>query len=263
MAAQLYTDMMGREVQIPLFPQRIVSVVPSQTELLHYLGLEAQVVGITKFCVHPQDWFRNKKRVGGTKTLHLDKILELQPDLVIANKEENTREQIEELSRHVPVWVSDIHDVESALTMMENVGVITGRADKAQLLAASVRDGFHKLSAFPGRRPKVVYYIWKDPWMCAGGGTFINDIMERCGWTNVAANLERYPELTPEAARDLGADTYLLSSEPYPFGAKHIDLITSVHPGAVVTLVDGEYFSWYGSRMLPAIDYLLQVQQSI
>ncbi len=114
----IFTDQTGREVSIPSHPQRIISLVPSQTELLFDLGLEEQVAGITKFCVHPEKWFRSKTRIGGTKNIKSALIHQLQPDLIIANKEENVKEQVEELAAHYPVWVSDIHDLQSALDMI-------------------------------------------------------------------------------------------------------------------------------------------------
>src|SRR6185437_6810940 len=130
-----FTDMMGNKVVLNYPPRRIISLVPSQTELLYDLGLDGTVVGITKFCVHPNEWFRNKKRVGGTKTLHLNIIEELQPDLIIANKEENTREQIETLSTAYPVWVSNIQTISDGLDMIRKVGELVGKSTEAALLA--------------------------------------------------------------------------------------------------------------------------------
>src|ERR1700741_3198050 len=107
-----FIDQTGRKISIPQIPQRIISLVPSQTELLFDLGLDKEVVGITKFCVHPPEWFQTKTRVGGTKQLKIDLIKQLQPDLIIANKEENVKEQIEELEKHFPVWISDVNNLE-------------------------------------------------------------------------------------------------------------------------------------------------------
>lgn len=252
---RLFTDMTGREVAIPYPPQRIVSLVPSQTELLYDLGLDATVVGITKFCVHPEDWFRNKKRVGGTKTVHIDIVKSLRPDLIIANKEENTREQVEELAKIYPVWVSDIKTVNEGLDMITQVGDIVGKTPEAKRLAEEIKDGFGSLSANVAPL-KVAYCIWKNPWMAAGGDTFISDVISRIGWQNVLSESMRYPEISPAALMGIGVDLVLLSSEPYPFKEKHIDEIKELLPDAKVLLVDGEMFSWYGSRMKPAIAYL-------
>jgi len=255
MAQQVFTDMMGREVTIAYPPQRIISLVPSQTELLYDLGLDKEVIGITKFCVHPHEWFRNKTRIGGTKNVNIDKVKSIVPDLIIANKEENTREQIEELAKHFPVWVSDIQTVADALYMISEVGAITGEADNAQQIIGDIQSGFDVLKK--ASTPKcTAYFIWRDPWMCAGGDTFINDMIVRMGWVNVLNEKMRYPEIQLEELIPLKPEIILLSSEPYPFKDKHIEEIKTVLPNTNVLLVDGEMFSWYGSRLLHATSYM-------
>jgi len=252
------TDMMGNSVEVSDHPTRIISLVPSQTELLCDLGLDDEVIGITKFCVHPNEWFRNKKRVGGTKNVNFKIIDELQPDIIIANKEENTREQVEQLAGKYPVWVSDIKNVADALQMIMAMGEITGKVDRATLLADEISIGFGQLKQ-AGSPRRVAYFIWRDPWMCAGGDTFISDIIERMGWYNVLKNEPRYPQISLEYLADLSVELILLSSEPYPFKEKHIAEISAVLPHAEVQLVDGEMFSWYGSRMKHAITYLSEL----
>lgn len=247
--------MMGREVALEGYPQRIVSLVPSQTELLYDLGLDAEVVGITKFCVHPNDWFRNKKRVGGTKTVHLDILRALQPDLIIANKEENTQEQVEQLAGEYPVWTSNIQTVAEGLEMIRQVGTLTGRDTEAGVITDKIAHGFSQLGGIT-RPIRVAYYIWREPWMCAGGDTFISDMIGRMGWVNATADLRRYPTVPPAELMDRGVQLVLLSSEPYPFKEKHIEEIKEALPGVEVRLVDGEMFSWYGSRMQLATRYL-------
>lgn len=251
-----YKDMMGNTVRLHALPQRIVSLVPSQTELLYDLGLEHEVVGITKFCVHPASWFRTKARVGGTKTVHLDKVKQLQPDLILANKEENTKEQVAALAADYPVWVSDIKTIADGLEMIKQVGLITGKGGEAAALASKIQSAFLQLSLSP--RPKknrVAYLIWREPWMAAGGDTFISDIIITLGWENALGHLDRYPALTLQELAAAAPDTILLSSEPYPFKEKHVAELRAVLPTAKIQLVDGEYFSWYGSRMLPATTY--------
>ena len=248
------TDMIGNKVELNYPPKRIISLVPSQTELLYDLGLNEEVVGITKFCVHPDEWFRSKKRVGGTKTVHIDIVKSLQPDLIIANKEENTKEQIEELSVLFPVWVSNIQTVEDGLKMIREVGALVDKADEAYLLATEIKSGFINLNK--AALPKhVAYFIWRKPWMCAGGDTFISDVIKKIGWENVLADKLRYPEIVLEELKDKDIDLILLSSEPYPFKDAHIAEIKGVLPDVEVLLVDGEMFSWYGSRMLKAVSY--------
>lgn len=234
--------------------KRIVSLVPSQTELLYDLGLEEEVIGITKFCIHPESWFRNKKRVGGTKTVHIDIVKSLQPDLIIANKEENTKEQIEELAKSFPVWVSDIQTIPQAFYMMAQVGILTGKAHEAQQLIKEIKDGFNSIEK-PTKPKRAAYFIWRKPWMCAGGDTFISHMIEAMGWQNVLADIKRYPEIALEDLRTKDVDLVLLSSEPYPFKDAHIEEIKAALPNAEVQLVDGELFSWYGSRMRLAPAY--------
>ena len=252
-----FVDMTGRRIHLPAIPQRIISLVPSQTELLYHLGLEDKVVGITKFCVHPNTWFRTKTRVGGTKQLNAEVIDSLKPDLIIANKEENEKEQIEALSKKYPVWISDIKSLNDALSMIECVGAITATFNIAQQIANSIKHTFSTLTKnhYPLR---VAYFIWKDPWMCAGGDTFINTMIEAMGWVNVCNDQMRYPQVN---INTLQADAFLLSSEPFPFKQKHIDELVKLYPLTKILLVDGEMFSWYGSRLLQTPNYLNKLQE--
>ncbi len=254
MSTRVVRDMIGNEVTIEFPPLRVISLVPSQTELLYDLGLNEEVVGITKFCVHPKEWFRSKKRVGGTKTLHLDIIRSLQPDLIIANKEENTKEQVEQLGTEFPVWTSNINTLDDALVMITQVGEIVNRSEQALALAKEIRNGFDNLAS-AAERKRIAYFIWRNPWMSIGGDTFINDMIKRIGWVNVLSDKQRYPEMNLEDLKDKDVDIVLLSSEPYPFKEVHIAEIKQVLPNVEVMLVDGEMFSWYGSRMKKAVDY--------
>jgi ABC-type Fe3+-hydroxamate transport system substrate-binding protein len=242
-------------------PTRIVSLVPSQTELLYSLGLEDEVIGITKFCVHPAHWFRTKTRVGGTKQVHIDRVKALTPDLIIANKEENEKDQVLELQKIAPVWVSDIHGLSDALHMMREVGRMTGRIEQAAHLCAEIEGVFRALPSPPVRR-RAAYLIWKDPYMAAGPDTFISDMLQRCGWTN-AVTTERYPVLTAAQLGTLDCHDILLSSEPYPFREKHAAALMAQLPGRRVICVDGEMFSWYGSRLLHAAPYFQQLLQRL
>lgn len=247
-------DMMGRAITISDAPMRIISVVPSQTELLFDLGLDEEVVGITKFCVHPEEWFRTKQRIGGTKQLNIEKIKDLSPTLIIANKEENTKEQIEELALQFPVWISDITTVDDALGMIIQIGVLVNKAEEANILVAQIQEGFASIPKAKGYK-KVAYFIWYNPWMAAGDDTFIDDVIERIGWKSILNNKLRYPEIDVEEMQRLQPELVLLSSEPFPFKDKHAEMIKNILPNAEIKLVDGEMFSWYGSRMLKAIPY--------
>lgn len=249
-------DQMHRTVQVPELPKRIISLVPSQTELLHDLGLGERVVGITKFCIHPDSWFKTKHRVGGTKKVDTEKIRALKPDLIIGNKEENTRADIEALEKEFPVWMSDVRDLSSALVMIERLGELMGAQEKAKGITSGIDEAFGRLKPIEPSRT-VAYLIWRDPYMVAGGGTFVNDMLRRCGLINVFDEGDaRYPEISEQQLAQADPEILLLSSEPYPFKEKHIAEFNMLCPGTPVILVDGTYFSWYGSRLLKAPAYL-------
>ena len=235
-------------------PRRIVSLVPSQTELLAALGLDAEVVGLTRFCVHPAGWKDRKAIVGGTKDVRLDRVRALAPDLVIANREENVREQVEALAADTEVLVTDVADVSGALGMIRDVGAAVGRTATADALADEIATGFDALD--PGRPLRAVYLIWRDPWMTVGGDTFIHSVMARAGLVNAFGERTRYPAVTPAEIAAVQPDVLLLASEPYPFADKHVEEARRLAPSARVALVDGEVFSWYGSRMRAAPDAL-------
>lgn len=258
-----YTDQTGRVIKIKTPARRIVSVVPSQTELLEALGLEEEVVGITKFCIHPERWFRSKQRIGGTKTLHVDHILELEPDLVIANKEENEKEQILELAGQIPVWISNVNSLKEAYDMILSVGELTATQPLAQNLVFEIKQQFNTLQRLREQR-SVAYLIWNDPLMVAGGSTFIDKMLDLCGLENIFRNAQgRYPEVSHEELKGKAPDLIFLSSEPFPFGKKHAAKFETLFPDSRVMLVDGELFSWYGSRLKHAPVYLNGLLNSI
>ena len=239
-------DALGRRVTLAAAPRRIVSLVPSQTELLSSLGLDDDVIGLTRFCVHPADWKGRKAIVGGTKQVRVDRVRALAPDLAIANKEENTRADVEALAAVCPVYVTDVADVPGALAMIRDVGALTDRRPAADALAETIGAGFDALPAFLPLR--ALYLIWRDPWMTVGGDTFVSDVMARAGLVNVAAGRDRYPTLADADLAALAPDVVLLSSEPYPFAERHVPEVEAL-AGGRAALVDGEAFSWYGSRL--------------
>jgi ABC-type Fe3+-hydroxamate transport system substrate-binding protein len=263
-----FTDQMGRMVEINFPPQRIVSLVPSQTELLYDLGLTDEVVGQTLFCIHPEVYHKTKPRVGGTKNFKYEAIAALKPDLIIGNKEENEQGRIEELANNFPVWMSDIQTLDDSLEMIRQVGVLVDREQKARELALSIQASFDKLEAGSWRlekdnkpqttnlKPRTAYFIWRKPWMVAGHDTFISDMLNRVGLENVfASESSRYPEVTERQIGEAAPDIIFLSSEPYPFKQQHIDELQVICPQAKIVLVDGELFSWYGSRLLYSAEY--------
>jgi ABC-type Fe3+-hydroxamate transport system substrate-binding protein len=259
-----FQDQMGRSIDIEWPPKRIISLVPSQTELLHWLGLGEEVIAITKFCVHPEEWFHSKDRIGGTKKFDFEKIAALKPDLIIGNKEENEEEQIKQLMEKYPVWMSDIHDLEDAYEMMRRVGEVVDRKDKAIELVSEIKEAFVNLKLLKKPAKRAAYFIWRDPYMVAGHDTFLNNMLKQCNLENVFEfNEGRYPSVSKENIKEKSPELILLSSEPYPFKPKHIDELRQICPTSKIGLVDGEYFSWYGSRLLDAPAYFNKVLSEI
>jgi ABC-type Fe3+-hydroxamate transport system substrate-binding protein len=257
----LIQDQIGNTIKLNTSPARIISLVPSITEYLYDLGLGERVVGITKFCVHPSDWLTEKVVVGGTKQQHLKKIRNLNPDLIIASKEENVKSYVEKLAKNCPVYVSDVSDFESALEMMKDIGELTGEANRAAEITANIRQQFNFLERSTNS-VNVAYCIWKKPWMWAGTDTFISKMMASCGFENVI-DAERYPEVDMQEIVEANPDFIFLSSEPFPFQDQHIDELKADFPEANFTIVDGEMFSWYGSRMLKAPEYFASLRDQL
>jgi ABC-type Fe3+-hydroxamate transport system substrate-binding protein len=255
------TDQMGRRVTVPMPAQRIVSLVPSQTELLFDLGLGARVVGVTKFCIHPAEARQSAAIIGGTKNFDFEKINALRPDLIIGNKEENYQAGIEQLAERYPVWMSDISTLADSLSMIRRVGLITQRKEAADALAAEIAASFTALPSV-AEPMSAAYFIWRKPYMVAAGGTFIDEMLARAGFRNMFGELNRYPEITPEQLQAAAPQQILLSSEPYPFGEKHVAEFQEICPTASIRIVDGELFSWYGSRLRHSAAYFRELQAS-
>lgn len=255
----MHTDQAGRNIKhLPEMAQKIVSLVPSQTELLFSMGLENRVVGRTKFCIHPNDQVLKATVIGGTKNPNLKKIALLKPDLIFANKEENRREDIEQLEEIAPVWVSDVYNLSSALDMIRSFGEILQATDKAIEIVNGIQKAFDEISVL--YRGKAVYLIWQDPVMVAGSDTFITDMMRYAGFENMIQDL-RYPSINLKDLKKLSPDYLLLSSEPYPFSTKHVDYYKKELPESEILLVDGECFSWYGSRLTDSPLYFSELLQ--
>lgn len=247
-------------MELPSRIRRIVSTVPSQSELLYDLGLEKEVVGITAYCIAPEHWLKEKKVIGGTKNLQLKAIRDLKPDLIIGNKEENVRSQIEELSQDIPVWLSDVRDVDSALEMIEAIGQMTKRPTEAQSLRKTIEEKRQGLQASSDLRS--AFLIWKDPYMLAGPDTFIGHMMEELGLLNLAPSQKgRYPVVSLEEISRWDLDLLLLTSEPYSFNAGELQELAPLARQA--RIVDGAMFSWYGSRMAKAFPYLQALGKGI
>lgn len=254
--------MMGRWVAISHSPKRIISLVPSQTELLFDLGLDEEVVGITKFCEHPNAWRKQKTIVGGTKKVDYNIIDQLAPDLIIANKEENTKEMIAALEAKYPVWISDVTTKIENELMIEQIGALVQRPQQALLIISKIQQAFSKLKCLSSDL-KVAYFIWKDPWMVAASNTFIQEMLLENEWSNVFEHKERYPIISIDELIEANPEVIFLSSEPYPFKDKHIEELALQLPNTKIILVDGTYFSWYGSRMQNATAYFEELHQQL
>lgn len=259
-------DQLNRKLFLKQPPQRIVSLVPSQTELLVDLGLGERIVGITKFCVHPRELRKQKKVVGGTKKVHYDRIAALEPDIILCNKEENTEEMVEELEKLAPVHVSDVKTIDDSLKLTLQYGEIFEVSTKASEIAEKItflRQEFQEdMSQLPVRR--VAYLIWKDPWMVAGKDTFIDHLLQLNRFHNVYSERDsRYPEIDLGDLEQKKVDWMFLSTEPFPFAEKHVEVVKNEVRKARVQIVDGEYFSWYGSRLTAAFTYFRKLQEAL
>jgi ABC-type Fe3+-hydroxamate transport system substrate-binding protein len=256
-------DQLNRTVKLNKTPKRIVSLVPSLTELLVDLGLEDAIVGVTKFCVHPKHLRLSKVVVGGTKQINIQKIKDLHPDIVLCNKEENTKEIIADLESISPVHISNIYTLEDCLELIVMYGQIFNVEEKALDIAAAIkneRHQFHEIIKYQSK-PRVAYFIWKNPWMVAASQTFIHYMINDAGFKNVFENDKRYPEIELDNSKLKEADKLLLSSEPYPFKEKDISELRTKFPKVSIEIVDGEFFSWYGSRLKKAYTYFKSLHQ--
>ncbi|MFN1834863.1 helical backbone metal receptor [Balneola sp. MJW-20] len=241
--------------------QRIVSLVPSLTELLYDLGLSDQVVGRTRFCIHPKGPIEKIEIIGGTKNPNIDKIRELNPDLIIANKEENRKEDVCALRNFTKVLVTQIESPEDALREIKRIGRATGKLQEVEIMTDKIQSMLPSESDYES--VSAAYLIWRDPWMSVGNDTYIHHIMELFGLKNIFGTQSRYPVTQDEELLSLQPELILLSSEPYPFKEKHIAELKQILPGSVIKLVDGEWFSWYGSRMLKALPELRQWREEL
>jgi ABC-type Fe3+-hydroxamate transport system substrate-binding protein len=251
-------DQIGNVLELQKTPIRIISLVPSQTEFLVDFYLQESIVGLTKFCVHPLSIKNEKVIVGGTKNINIQKIKELQPDIILCNKEENTKEIVELCSEVAPTHVSDIFSINDSLELIHQYGFIFSCESLAAESSKKISLLFNDFKAFVKDKDskKVAYFIWKKPWMVAGSNTFINFLLELNKFDNVYKSKQRYPEVDLEDLKLKNELDYLfLSSEPYPFKEDDKDELQAQFKNQDVLLVDGEMFSWYGTRLIKAFEY--------
>lgn len=239
---------------------RVISLVPSITETLFDLGLTTdEIVGRTKFCIHPKEIVDKVETIGGTKNLNINKIKALKPDLIIANKEENVKEQVEELMKDFKVLLTNIETLEDNYYLIKQLGHIFNKEEKAQFFNLKTYEAFDFSKS--ENKLKVAYLIWENPYMTVGGDTFISRILEELGFENLFKNQKRYPEIQLEDLKD--ADLIFLSSEPFPFKEKHIDEIKKNCLNQKIRIVDGEAFSWYGTHLAKCGKYYRELLKNI
>lgn len=249
-------DPCGNTLEFKKTPQRIVCLVPSITEFLCEIGLEDSLVGITKFCVHPKHLRKSKKVIGGTKNYHLDSIRALSPDIIIANKEENVKESIDELKSEIMTYVSDINTIEESYVFMRDMGMIFDRTEVCEDWIQRSKKAFSEKGTLSGT---FAYLIWKNPFMVAANDTFIHNVLQSCGLENVFSDLTRYPEMKVEELQKTQVKYIFLSTEPFPFKEADKIELQELFPFSKVVLVDGEVISWYGCRFMLAPKYLSQL----
>lgn len=261
---KLFKDHLDRELQIPTFPQRIVSICPAITETLFALNVQDQVVGRTKYCIFPKHQVEALPSVGGTKDVSIEKVRALKPDLILAEKEENTKETVELLSEIAPVVVFEVQTIEDSYRLIRDLGAVSGAQPAATKLEQEARMSFDSLPKVSGQ-PSVLYMIWRKPYMAVGDTTYIQATLEALGFQNAAKPLDgRYPEITPDSLEELKPDYLLLASEPFPFAEKHKQEFAEFTSTSKPVLVDGEMF-WYGAKMTEAVHYfkkLFEIDES-
>lgn len=258
-------DQLLRTLTFNSVPKRIISLVPSQTELLVDLGLKDYIVGITKFCIHPNDLRKTKTIVGGTKQVNFQKIKDLKPDIIFCNKEENTKQMVSDLEKITLVHVSDISTIDETLELIDQYGKIFEISEKANSIIQNISFLASDFKNYINEKSlrRVAYFIWKKPWMVAGNNTIINHLLQLNKLENVFGKVDRYPEVDIKDLETKNLDYIFLSSEPYPFKEKHIKEFNNILPKITIKIVNGEYFSWYGTRLIEAFNYFKDLREKI
>ena len=255
-----FVDQIDRKISVNFPPQRIISTVPSQTELLSDLGLDIEVVGVTRFCTYPVGWKKDKTIIGGTKRLDFNRISSLNPDLIIGNKEENIKPQVEEIANRFPYWISDVQCFADNQKLIRDIGELCNRSSEAEVLCARIENVCATIKRVHKHPKRIAYFIWRNPFMVAGNNTYINSILEKLGFVNVFSHLDkRYPIITLDDLNRAEVDEIFLSSIPFPFNDLHAQELKISFPDIKITFVDGEVFSYYGSRIAKSEEYLLSL----
>ncbi len=234
---------------------KIVSLVPSLTELLYYLGLGEFVVGVTRYCIHPPEALFKSTVLAGTKNFSVKELLATGAHWVLTNREENPKDRVEKIIDHLPVVLTEINKPDDLIPLLHWLSKQYPQCKPiAQTLEQSIIGLPNELGGLGNGR--VLYLIWNKPIMAVGGDTFISTMLNMAGYKNATGHLKRYPAIEPQQLISFKPDFLFLSSEPYPFKDEHIAYFKSLLPETQVLLVDGEPFSWYGNRVLNLPAYL-------
>ena len=256
---QTVKDCLGKEMSIPKNITKIVSLVPSISELIYDLNIEKKLIGVTKFCIHPKYFQIEKTVVGGVQEFDIEKIKELKPDVVFASKDENFEEEILELQKFVPVYVTDVKSVDEAKQMIVNFGELLSCRNDASKIIMKIDMQLNDLAKVTDDLlyRSGAYFVWNEPWVAAGKDTFVNSMLKLVKINNVFEDLkERYPMVTGANIHLGNPDIVMLPSEPYKFEDQQAFEISSHTHDAATYFVDGEAFAWYGSRLIKSLDYL-------
>ena len=249
----ILTDDIKRTVNFLSPPATIVSLCPSVTETLCDLGLSEKIIGITDYCIHPKDIVKNINKVGGTKTVSITKVKTLKPEIIFAVKEENSKKTIKILSEIFPCYVFDINSFSDALKMINTLGEIFSKTKNATSLSENIVKAFSKIQVTK-QHVDYLYFVWKNPWMVAGNNTYIESLLSKFYLKNII-NKSKYPKIE---LKNISSDPQIifLPSEPYKFSKTDKMELQKVFPKSKILLVNGEMFSWYGSRMVKAAVYI-------
>jgi len=260
------TNFDGSELALPHPAERIISLVPSETETLYYLGAEERLIALTDYCIHPPSLFKKRTRVGGPKDPKLERIRDLEPDLILANKEENTREAVDELRAIAPTFVSEVVTLDDAKALISALGTLTDSAAKASELCASIENTRRRFAEHPPDFAfrRALYLVWKEPYRTISEQTYIYNLLSAAGLSPLAFPQlpSRYPELPPEVIAESGAELVIFPDEPHNFTYSDIQEFSEQFPelpavaNHALFKVDGATLCWYGYRTTYALDYI-------
>lgn len=255
-------DQVNRTLSLEKAPVRIISCVPSITEILFEFNPAGNIIGRTKFCIHPKPQIQQIPIIGGTKNLRLEEIKARKPDLIFANKEENQKDQIEELAKEFPCYVSDIPNVENTCAFIADLGLIFSKEDLAKRINQNIRKELN--STLKIHPVTALYLIWQKPYMSIGNDTYIHNMLMHSKFSNILGHKSRYPKIDIQEINQYKPEVILFSSEPFPFKQKHMDeLQDKLDYTPKMLLVDGEMLSWYGARTQAGLEYGRKLRLSL